>query len=229
MSSSLPTGFVHLPISSALTSLFIAVPLAVSIFEWKPLFVLSYDPFISKWHQYWRFALFQMQFQNESQVILCVTLTVLSLKNLERVFGSLKFLRTVLFLYIYNIAAVAVLTWTLYTFIGINLFVPAGPFGILFGLLYAHWKFTPVLYKFELNFGGLIKLRESNEDFKLVFTNDFLTSLVALQLLLSEGLINSVIPSFVGYFIGSLFFNGLLPGLNSRLKVVELKTRRCER
>ncbi|KAH3660541.1 hypothetical protein OGAPHI_007127 [Ogataea philodendri] len=222
MSSTLPTGFLHLPISSVLTTWIIIVPLVVSILEWKPMFILSYDPFVSKWAQYWRFVLFQLQFQNESQVMLCVTLIVFSFKNLERVFGSIKYLRIVCLLFLYNMVAITLLTWSAYTLLGINIFVPAGPFGMVFGLLYAHWKYTPILYKFELNFGGLIKIRSSNEDFKLVFTNDFLTSLLAFQLLISEGLISSVIVSVVGYFIGSLLFNGLLPGLNARISLMEL-------
>ncbi|ODV85336.1 hypothetical protein CANARDRAFT_7983 [[Candida] arabinofermentans NRRL YB-2248] len=221
MSSILPKGFSHLPISSAITTLLIVVPLVISVLDLKHLFILSYDPFIYTWRQYWRIFIFQLQFQNESQVIVSVMLLVMTLKNLERVFGSLKFLKIVTVLFFYNMIATFSLMWFSYNILSINLFMPAGPLGVLFGLIYASTKYTPILYKFELNFGGLIKLKQGSEDFKIILTNEFITILLALQLFLSEGLINSTIPSMMGYFIGCLVFNDLLPCLGLKLSLIE--------
>ncbi|QPG76290.1 hypothetical protein FOA43_003676 [Brettanomyces nanus] len=117
-----------------------------------------------------------------------------------------------------------VLMFLCYTILRINIYVPSGPFGIIFGLVYPYYKFTPTLYTFELDFRGIGKssndaddqLVHANESHKLVFTNNFVTTILVAQLFLSEGLISSPIVCLTGYLISSLLFNGVLPLLHSK-------------
>ncbi|VEU19706.1 DEKNAAC100799 [Brettanomyces naardenensis] len=166
-------------------------------------------------------------------------------KSLERVFGSLKFIKVLTLLYFYNVIFMGTLLFLCYAVLRINIYIPSGPFGILFGLLYPYFKFAPTLYSFELDFGGLGKSQHNNdndnndneneneygndieessgnsEKYRLTFTNNFVTAILAVQLLLSEGFISSPIACLVGYFVSSLLFSDVLPLLNSRFFILD--------
>ncbi|GME68961.1 unnamed protein product [[Candida] boidinii] len=155
MSGGIPKGFQLLPVCGLLTCLTVGIPLAVSVLDLKYIFVFGFDPFITQWGQYWRFLIFQLSYQSESQVIVSVTLFHMALKNLERIFGSKKFASIVILSFLYNIIFTAGISVFLYSILGINTVVSSGPLGLIYSLLYLYWKKTPTMYRFELHFSGL--------------------------------------------------------------------------
>lgn len=158
MSGGIPKGFQLLPVCGLLTCLTVGIPLAVSVLDLKYIFVFGFDPFIAQWGQYWRFLIFQLSYQSESQVIVSVTLFHMALKNLERIFGSKKFASIVILSFLYNILFTALISIVLYFILGINIVISSGPLGLIYSLLFLYWKKTPTMYRFELHFSGLKNL-----------------------------------------------------------------------
>lgn len=217
---SLPKGFKHLPVTAGLTSSLIVVPLAISILDWKPYFMFAWDPFITKWNQFWRLIILQFQFQNQSEVTLAVVITILKLKGLERVFGSLKLFKIILLLLFYNFIAITILSFGLYKTIGWDLFIPSGPFGMIFGLYYPYMKYTPDVYLAEFDLNSIGNYRSLDEDIKVSITDKFSTHIFYLLLFFNEG-IPSMIVSLLGYFIGYLYFNNLVPLIDTSMGYID--------
>lgn len=207
-------GYRHLPVSAALTTAMIVLALAGSILSIRQYFLLAFAPFISQWKQWWRLAIFQLQFQNESQMVIGVVLYTFTFKNIERVFGSTQFSKLVVLLYIYNAIFIGLLLAASYLIFGINIYVPSGPFGVLFGLLYPAQAHNPTLYHIELDFGALNPSNSERNPYKLILTNNFATYLLSTELFFSEGLVSSPIACTVGYIVSALMFNGILPFKN---------------
>lgn len=211
MSVSLPSGFRHLKVSACLVTTIIAIPVIVSLLDWKQYFLFAWNPFIYEWHQFWRIILVQLQFQNESEVVVASILIITKFKSIERVFGSLKLAKTLFLLYIYNTFAITLIYSLLYLLLGWNVFLPSGPFGIIFGLLHIYNNTTPTLYHFELLFNNVVNMRPFGEVVKITLSDKFTTYLLVTILFFNEGLISSTLPSSIGYFIGYLYWNELLP------------------
>ncbi len=247
MSPILLKGYKHLPVSAVVTVAMIAFSLAGSILNIRSYFLLAFSPFISKWHQWWRFLLFQLQFQNESQLVLGVVLFTFAFKNLERIFGSLKFTQVLLLLYFYNAVFLASILAVLYMFLGINIYIPSGPYGILFGLMYPFKKYTPTVYQVELNFGALNRASalpdnaayvegesadglnsSSNDNFHLFFGNNTIAMALATILFFSEGIVSSPIACLVGYLVGALLFNDFLPFRDSKFAFLHNFYHKCK-
>lgn len=207
---SLPRGFKFLPVTAGLTSALIVIPLAISIFNWKPYFMFAWDPFITKWNQFWRLPILQLQFQNQSEVTISVVITILKLKGLERVFGSLKTLKVLILLYFYNFVLMTILSFALYRSIGWDLFMPSGPFGIIFGLYYPYMKYIPDVYVAEFDFGDFASPGASGKSLNISISDRFSCQILYLLLFFSEG-VPSMVLCTVGYFIGYLYFHDLVP------------------
>ena len=220
MTSALPPGFKQLPIAVWSSVAVIATPLCVSILNGKPYFMLAYDPFISKWSQYWRFLIIQLQFQNQSEIALACVLIMMKLKGLERVLGSLKIFKVIILLYIYNLIAIFLISFTFYKVFEWDLFIPSGPFGILFGFYFAYNKFIPNIYVARLDFSNFANFRPFGETMCVDINDKFLGYLGFLLLLIDEG-ISSFILCSIGYFIGYLYFHELLPFTDSSLNFID--------
>lgn len=242
-----------MPVSAFITVAMIAFSLAGSILNIRSYFLLAFSPFIARWHQWWRLFLFQLQFQNESQLVLGVVLFTFAFKNLERIFGSLKFTRILVSLYIYNALFLTVVLAVLYIFLGINVYIPSGPYGVLFGLMYPFKKYTPTVYQVELNFGALHspslppdgpenEVDESsngqeqgqgqapaqNDNYHLLFGNNTIVMLLATMLFFSEGIISSPIACMVGYLVSALLFNDFLPFRDSKFAFLHNFYHKCK-
>ncbi|GMG19069.1 unnamed protein product [Ambrosiozyma monospora] len=200
MASPIPLGFKNLPITNFIGGFIVFFPLLISLLDLKKYFIFAYDPFISEYGQYFRYFIIQFCFVNESQVVLAAFIYILSLKNLERVYGSLKYLKLVIFMLFYNFIGI-VLVSLLLRIIGINMFIPAGPIGLIVGLFYLYCNTTPVTFRVNLILGG----------HKFELSNDFINSIAVFQLALSDGPISSLILSGIGLSIGMLTYNNLLP------------------
>jgi hypothetical protein len=216
MSVALPTGFKFMPVTAWCTIGVIAVPLLVSVLDGKPYFMFAWDPFITKWNQYWRLFILQLQFQNQSEVALGTVLLSLKLKGVERIFGSLKLFKIIILLFLYNLVMITIISFTLFHSIGWDLFIPSGPFGVLFGLYYPYNKYIPETYVAEFDFSNLANFQPLGETISLTITDKFSCQILYLLLFFNEG-ISSIFPSLIGYFIGFLYFNELVPFTDSSL------------
>lgn len=219
MTSILPKGFKNLPVSAGLVTALLVVPLAVSLFDLKPYFVYAYAPFISEWHQYWRLLVLQAQFQNQSEVLLSIVLVALKLKNLERVYGSDRFVKHLILLGVYNMLGIALVSFVGYMGFRYNLFVPAGPYGVLFGLIYCHHLNTPASYLVELNFSNVLSLQPFGREVSIVLNDKFDMHVLSLMLTFNQGLVSSPVVAAMGYVIGYLYFNELLPVTDTSIGV----------
>lgn len=218
MSTFLPKGFKNLPVSSGIVGGLLVIPLVVSLLDLKPYFLFSFDPFIKEWHQYWRILILQAQFQNQSEILLSIVLVGLKLKNLERIYGSDRFIKHLILLSIYNLIGISIVSIVGYSMFGYNIFFPSGPFGLIFGLIYSHHLNTPINYQIELNFKNVFSLQPFGREVTIVFNDKFDIYLLSLILMFNEGLISSPIVSIMGYIIGYLYFNGLLPITDASIK-----------
>ncbi|AWU74943.1 uncharacterized protein C5L36_0B02070 [Pichia kudriavzevii] len=210
MSSILPKGFKLQPVMSSLTISIIGLPLFFSVMGWKPFFLFAWDPFISKWNQFWRLLILQLQFQNQSEITLASVLILLRLKGLERLYGSLKMFKILVLLYSYNLLIVTFLSFFLFFTFDFDIFIPSGPFGILFGLYYPFSRFIPETYVAEFDFTNATSLRIFGDGAILPLSDAFPVHFLFGILSLTEG-VSSLIVSSIGYFIGILYFQNLLP------------------
>lgn len=210
MSVSLPKGFKYMPVTAWCSIAIMCIPLLISILDLKPYFMFAWDPFITKWNQYWRLIILQLQFQNQSEVAIASVLFILKLKALERLFGSLKMIKIVLLFYLYNLLMLIIISFSFYQFLGWDLFLPSGPFGILFGLYYPYNRFVPETYVSEFDFSDLASFNPLSEVVSLKITDKFTTHILYICLFFNEG-ITSTVPSLIGYFTGYLYFNDLVP------------------
>lgn len=213
---SLPRGFKFFSVTAGMATGLIAIPLAVSISNCKPYFMFAWDPFITKWNQFWRLPLLQLQFQNQSEVTIAVVITILKLKGLERVYGSLKMIKILILLYFYNFVLTTVVSFSLYRSIGWDLFIPSGPFGIIFGLYYPYMKYIPDVYVAEFDFGDLASSGPSGKSLSISISDRFSCQILYLMLFFSEG-VPSMVLCTIGYFIGYLYFHDLVPITDSAL------------
>lgn len=220
MSVLIPDGFKFLPITSGLTVFLLAFPLIISVIDWKPYFIYAWNPFITEWNQYWRLIILQFQFQNQSEVTLAVVITVLKLKGLERYFGSLKFLKIVILLYVYNLLLLTIVSFSLYKLMGWDLFIPAGPFGIIFALYYPYKKYTPDTYTANFDFSNLASFKPLGETITLSVSDKFGCQILYFMLFFNEG-ISSIIPCLIGYLSGYLYFNQLVPFTDNSMRYID--------
>lgn len=209
MSAQLPQGFRYLTISEYITIALISVSFVVSVLDMKSYFLFAWDPFISRWNQYWRLLILQLQFQNQLEVALSSILVMMHLKGLERVFGSLRMSKIIMLLWMYNLVIITLISIATHH-IGFNLFIPSGPFGILFALYYPYNKFTPITYLIEFDFRSSISYKPLGENIIVHISDRLPAQLMYCLLMLNEGMC-SIVVSIIGYFIGYLYFNGLIP------------------
>jgi hypothetical protein len=220
MSSTLPKGFKLLPVTTWCVIGLITIPLVVSVLNCKPYFMFAWDPFITKWNQYWRLLILQLQFQNQSAVAISVVLLALKLKGIERVFGSLKLFKDLILLFIYNLFILTIVSFLMFNTIGWDMFIPAGPFGVIFSLYYPFNKYIPEVYVAEFDFSTLADFQPFGERMSLSITDKFSGQLLYLLLMFNEGF-PSLVISVLGYFVGYLYFNDLVPFSETSLKFLD--------
>lgn len=199
--------------------------------------LLSIDPFIVEFSQYWRVITFQLLVVNESDYML-ITILWFNFKTLERFFGSRKYLSVIVLFAIYNavitflvlalgqlllvgVAAIFRLVvlrqqfTVLYTDTIFNT-VALGPFGLISLLYMCHGAYIPVSYHFKI----LMKKPKADESedsephntgSTLTLTNHFQIHVLFTILMLNNGFA-SLIPCLVGLLVGRLYTQDLLAG-----------------
>lgn len=230
-------GFNNTPVSKTICIVSTLVALGLSIFQMKHYVRLSIDPYILEYAQYWRVLTYEMSVINESDYMLCVLLWF-QYKNLERFYGSRKYVSLIVVFALYN-SIVCFLVMSLGQ-LGVNFAVylvsliasggkgdieynttvfnqvALGPLGILSSLYICYGANIPTSYKFKILLSKPTLLDDgevhpSNSSKELVLTNHFQIHIIYTLLLLNNGS-GSIIPCLVGIVIGKLYSNELLPG-----------------
>lgn len=230
-------GFVNTPIIKLICILTSVITVGVSVFQLKHLFSLSIDPFIVEYHQYWRLALFQLSFINESDFLLGIILWF-QFKVLERFYGTRKFLSVIVLFWLYNgvitllVMGLGQLVINVLDFMVLKAFgldnykffdtflntITAGPIGLLSSLYVCYGWYIPISYEYEILLGKKPENSETTEpssDTKTAksirLTDHFQLHALYTIFLLNNG-VTSLIPGLIGLFIGRLYVSDLLPG-----------------
>ncbi|KAL7667013.1 Derlin [[Candida] zeylanoides] len=226
-------GFVNTPVSRSVCVLAAVGAVGASLLSVKHYFNLQIDPFILEYGQYWRVALFQLAVVNESDFLLTVLLWF-SYKNLERFYGSRRYLSLVAVFALYNAlccfiamclgsVATRLVAYVVYAKLGLTPpefdvwnRVAAGPLGLLSSLYVCYGRIIPVSYRFRVllspeDAGGESAAAATAATAGLNLTNHFQIHLLYTLLFLNHGF-SSVLPCLVGLFLGFLHVNELLPG-----------------
>lgn len=230
-------GFVNTPVTKKVVIFSTIAAILVSVFQIKYLFTLSIDPLILEYNQFWRIVTFQLSVINESDYLLTMLLWF-QFKNLERFYGSQKYLSLILILSIYN-AVVTFLVMSLgqllinfidyfiltifklngyaYFTTILNSVIP-GPIGLLSSLYICFGTYIPISYQFKILLSNPIKNNQEDhsKSKELLLTDHFHIHIVYTLLLFNNGF-KSFVPSIIGLFIGKLYTSELLPGSKSWL------------
>lgn len=176
-------GFQNTPVSKAICVVTIVSAILLSITELKPYVILALDPLIVVYNQYWRLAVYQLVVINESDFVVVLVLWFM-FKNLERFYGSRKYLSLIALFWLYNallnfvVMAVGQLTMYGLGYVLLKLWgakdshveysptifnqVAPGPLGIISSLYVAYGKFIPVSYYFQILFSLPLRKSSSN-------------------------------------------------------------------
>lgn len=167
-------GFLNTPVSKSICVVTIIAAVLLSITELKPYVILALDPLIVVYNQYWRLLVYQLAVINESDLVV-VLVVWFTFKNLERFYGSRKYLSLIGLFWFYN----ALLNFTVMTVGQLLIYgvkylihklwssnlddnayytpttfnqVAPGPLGIVSSLYVTYGKFVPISYYFQILF-----------------------------------------------------------------------------
>lgn len=203
-----------LPISKGFAVFTVMMAIVVSLCDLKHLFILKYSPFLSEWNQYYRVLLLQLNFNNESEILISLVIFLRIFNDMERILGSYRFITILAMSFLYNIVLIFLNISIPYQTVGLNLRVSSGPIGIIFTILSFYNDMIPTTYQFAFNFGN----------YKFTFNDKVFVLIIATLLLTNQGY-SSVIPSLNGWIIGKLILNDFLPAKNFQLNLVKRYVR----
>lgn len=162
-------GFVNMPVTKNICIFTTVSALLISILQIKYILKLSIDPFILEYNQYWRIITFQLSVINESDYLLCIILWF-HFKNLERFYGSNKYLSLIIIFALYNCVLLFMtmslgqllinfIDYLLIKFLKLGIYkyfttflntVAPGPLGILSSLYVCYGSVIPSSYQFKI-------------------------------------------------------------------------------
>ncbi|ORY22757.1 hypothetical protein BCR39DRAFT_550848 [Naematelia encephala] len=206
------SGFQNAGVTKGIMMVLAINTLAVSLLHVKPYIHLQVVPHMTKYHQFWRLLVHPFAFANSTELLMGELLLYNVGTNVERSFGPRKYSSFIL---------LSSLLSTFICFVGIVVLhkfgvsaVPAGPYGVIFSLLWQQYRTIPSLYAFRL--------------FGIEFSSKIFSWLFALQLFLSYPP-RSVLASLAGLLAGWIYRLDnlvLLPSLSRRRVLRPLKTYR---
>lgn len=228
------SGFSNAPITRLLLLTIVLTSLLTSLADKKHFFPIHITPHIYPWGQYWRLLTWQLAYQNSVEV-LCAAITVYEMRVLERLWGSKKFLAFLVVTYMYVAVAVpAVVGLVLKPLsFGAYQYVPSGQTALLFALV-ANWKdAVPATYRYKiglsegpLNFASLTRHTDqraateagpsSSSGLTITLTSKSSSYFLPLQLTISQ-FPYSILPAAIGWAIGLLLRNEVIPGIHWRV------------
>ncbi|KAK1924713.1 hypothetical protein DB88DRAFT_509787 [Papiliotrema laurentii] len=205
------SGFQHASVTKGLMMILGISSLAVSLMEIKPYFHLQVVPHMTKYHQFWRILVHPFVFTNSTELLMGELLLYNVGVKIERSFGPRKYSAFVLISSvvsnIFSLAGIILLGP-----FGVNA-IPAGPYGVIFSLLWQYYRTVPSLYEFKV--------------FGIEMSSRIFIWLYASQLVLSHPPL-SVLAAASGLMTGYLYRTDtlLLPSLRHRRILRPLKSYR---
>ncbi|KAI5821376.1 hypothetical protein BZA77DRAFT_299387 [Pyronema omphalodes] len=196
------TGFISTPITRSLLYALLSTSLLSSLTSIKPNFHLQVVPHLFPQHQFFRVLSFQSIYANSGELLFGLLL-LYNLRQIERLFGSRKFLSLLLYTY----AATSIITPTLLltgwmATKGRWNYLPPGPTPLLFAILAQYHAAVPGTYKFSLLLpGGAGEIEGSDKIYSY---------LLAVQLAACQ-LPGSLVGAAVGWIVGYAWRLDLLP------------------
>jgi hypothetical protein len=231
----LSSGFKDAPVSRSLVFGIVAASLIVSITDTKYYFYIQVEPHLWRYHQVWRILIYQLCYTNSSEVLFAA-MTLYNLRIIERLWGSRKFAVSytgllhgilahsggkqsfVLLCYPFTTLLPPMLLAFLIRPLSFNTFnyLPAGLTPIIFALLAQYHAAIPHVYKYRL---ATSASPPANVPFVgLTFSDKSYTYLLAAQLSLSQ-FPGSLLSAFVGWAVGYMWRNDILPGAVSGWRI----------
>lgn len=209
MSIEIPAGLHQFPLTKICMVSGIVLSVFASVFQTKYWFLLHRDPFISEYHQYYRYITFQIACINESDMAI-TTLLWYQLRHLERLLGSRKYANLILVSWIYTTCTLVILNLFINMIPGIkwNKFIN-GPLPIILALFHFYKEYTPSVYQFDVL---LIKSFHTSKQLKWNLNDQFFLNALIFLLLINQGW-RGVFSGFIGWICGIFIDNKLFPGL----------------
>ncbi|CAO3687266.1 unnamed protein product [Umbelopsis ramanniana] len=187
-----PAGFYNAPISKVIALSVGATSLLASVLNIKPYFHLQLSPHLTTHHQFWRLLVSHVAFANSSD-LLFGGIMIYHMRVIERHFGTAKY------------AAFIAIAWLVSTLLEVGALVmlaklglrsiPAGPFAILFAMLYQYHRIIPVTYKFKI--------------FGVTLSDKMYIYVIATHMMLSQS-IATIAPAACGLFAGALYRSDII-------------------
>ncbi|KAK3371583.1 hypothetical protein B0T24DRAFT_595373 [Lasiosphaeria ovina] len=210
-------SFASTPVTRTLVLGLVASSVAVSLFDVKHYFYISVGTHILRYHQVWRFLIYQLCYTNSSEVLFAA-MSLYNMRAIEQLWGSRK--------YASFIAVTALFTAIIPPFLltavlrplslGRFEYLPAGPTPIIFAILAQYHAMIPHVYKYRV---ALSTAAPGNDDsMGLTFSDKSTRYLIALQLALFQ-LPGSLLGAAVGWVVGYSWRNELIPARLTRWRV----------
>ncbi|WRT66988.1 uncharacterized protein IL334_003954 [Kwoniella shivajii] len=146
--NSIAIGFQHAGVTKGIMIILALSSLSASLLDIKPYLHLQLVPHITKYRQLWRILIHPLAFANSTELLMGEILFYNVGVGVERAFGSRKYASFILVSTLLStfLACISILVG--YQF-GLNS-IPAGPYGIIFSLLWQQYRIFPSLYHFRV-------------------------------------------------------------------------------
>ncbi|THV08140.1 hypothetical protein K435DRAFT_641439 [Dendrothele bispora CBS 962.96] len=186
-------SFEYAPFTKGVMVVLALTSIVVGIFDVKHYFHLQLVPHISRHHQYWRLLAHNVAFSNSSDLFIAEILFYNAAVQVERHFGTHKFAS---FVFVSTFVSILseFLSLILFHRAGLN-YIPAGPFGLIFSILYQYSRIIPSVYDFRI--------------FGVPLNNKSFTYFLAMQLTVSY-MPGSVAVAIVGVLTGQIYRSDLV-------------------
>jgi len=186
-------SFVHATATKGLLALVGLTSFVGSTFGRKHLFHLQLVPHLSRDHQLWRLISRNLAFTSSIDLLISILLIYNTSITLERRFGTVKYAS---FLVMSSVLGTAfeVIALVFGHRLGLE-YLPAGPYTLVFSLLYNYEKSVPSSYTYKI--------------FGLSLSSKSLVYLLSLQLVFSQSP-NSIISAACGILAGIAYRSNLL-------------------
>ncbi|KAI0601690.1 hypothetical protein F4775DRAFT_538732 [Biscogniauxia sp. FL1348] len=221
-------SFTNAPVTRSLVYGLIGMSIAASLLDIKHYFYILVDLHLWRFHQIWRFLLFQLCYTNSSEVLFA-SMTLYNMRIVERMWGSRKFATFVLITFLLTSILTPVLLALVLRPLTLGLFnyLPAGPTPVLFALLAQYHATIPHIYKYRIVTS--LSQTTNHQAQGLTFSDKSYRYLLALQLALFQWP-GSLFGALVGWVVGYAWRMEILPRSLIRWRVpgwaVGIRTQR---
>ncbi|KAH7635750.1 hypothetical protein B0T09DRAFT_277757 [Sordaria sp. MPI-SDFR-AT-0083] len=213
-------SFTDAPVTKALVLGLVGSSIAASIFDIKHYFYISIGTHFLRYGQLWRIFTYQLCYTNSSEVLFGA-MSLYHMRMVERFWGSRKYAS---FIVIAGLITAILPPFFLSVFIrplsfGALDYIPAGPTPILFAILAQYHAMIPQIYKYKVALSTSPPPTNASDDTSgLIFSDKSTRYLMALQLALFQWP-GSLLGAVIGWVVGYLWRNDLLPAAVSRWRV----------